>query len=233
MLSATPAALYAHVNDRKNVRAIFGQLLAPSFGDGVDLVIGDGVDDVMQAAGGTIEAAAAMARAGYAHHESLDELSPATRRAVVLLDGDFDLSAATARAIDILSLNPKGFFLMVESDLHTEQLVRGLERALALDRAIRQAAERMGDDTLILYTADHSYDVRVHDGRRGATLLPALDQSYGDDHDFIEFENVRRYDDHTGEEVIVAARGPGASEVHGVMSNVELFKIMRAAYGWR
>ena len=137
------------------------------------------------------------------------------------------------RAIDLLSRNPKGFFLMVESDLHTEEIMRGLERTVRLDRAIRATAERLGEDTLILFTADHSYDLRVHDGRRGKPLLPELDQDFGDDQDSIRLDNVRRDDDHTGEEVIVAARGPGSSNVKGVMSNVDLFGIMRDAFGWR
>jgi hypothetical protein len=33
--------------------------------------------------------------------------------------------------------------------------------------------------------------------------------------------------------VIAAAQGPGASRVHGVLSNVDLFDIMRSAYGWK
>jgi alkaline phosphatase len=50
MLSATPAALYAHVNDRKDEAGIFRQLLKPRFGDGVDVVIGAGRGDVVEAA---------------------------------------------------------------------------------------------------------------------------------------------------------------------------------------
>lgn len=34
---ATPAATFAHVNDRKDFSRIFQQLLEPSFGDGVDI----------------------------------------------------------------------------------------------------------------------------------------------------------------------------------------------------
>jgi hypothetical protein len=33
--------------------------------------------------------------------------------------------------------------------------------------------------------------------------------------------------------VLAAAEGPGASRVRGVLSNVQLFEIMRSAYGWR
>jgi alkaline phosphatase len=38
---------------------------------------------------------------------------------------------------------------------------------------------------------------------------------------------------HTGEEVLVAAEGPGAREVKGIMPNTELFHIMMRAYGWQ
>lgn len=234
VLSATPAALYAHVNDRKNVRGVFEQLLKPSVGDGVDIVIGAGLDEVEESAVSMeTTLAEALKSAGYAHYSSLEKLPATTRRAVVLLDSSFDVPAATRRAIDLLSQNPQGFFLMVEVDVHTEQLARGLDRVIALDRAIRETAERMGDDTLILFTADHSYDLRVHDGRRGQPLLPALDPAFGDDQDSIRLDHVRRDDDHTGEEVIAAAEGPGATRVRGVLSNVDLFEIMRSAYGWQ
>jgi len=117
--------------------------------------------------------------------------------------------------------------------LSARERISGLERTVRLDRAIRATAERLGEDTLILFTADHSYDLRVHDGRRGKPLLPELDQDFGADQDSIRLDNVRRDDDHTGEEVIVAARGPGSSNVKGVMSNIDLFGIMRDAFGWR
>jgi alkaline phosphatase len=234
VLSATPAACYAHVNDRKNEKDIFQALLKPRAGDGIDVVIGggaEGVEAAAQAAG--LAARDSLRSSGFEVHDSLDAIPAAARRVVVLLPGDFDLEAATRRAIDVLSRNPRGFFLMVESDLHTERLVRGLDRAVRLDRAIRETAERMGDDTLVLYTADHSYDLRVHSGRRGTPLVPELDPEFGDDQDAIRLDHVRREDDHTGEEVIVAARGPGAERVRGVISNTDVFEIMRSAYGWR
>jgi alkaline phosphatase len=234
VLSATPAALYAHVNDRRNLAAIFHDMLKPSFGDGVDVVIGAGRDDMEEAAkaSGTSPAAALKA-AGYETADALENVRSGARRVVVLLDSRFDLAAATRKAVELLSQNPRGYFLMVESDLHTEQLVRGLDRTIALDRTIKETVERAGPETLILFTADHSYDVRVHDGKRGASLLPPLDPAYGDDEDAIRLDNVRRDDDHTGEEVIAAATGPGASRVQGVLSNVDLFDVMRAAYGWK
>jgi alkaline phosphatase len=168
-------------------------------------------------------------------YDSLEAIPGDARRAVVLFDGDFDLAAATQRAIDVLSRNPKGFFLMVESDVHTEKLVRGFKNVLQIDRAIKETAERMKDDTLILFTADHSYDFRVTgSGRKGQPLVPAtIEIDYGDDLDSIKLDAVRREDDHTGEHVLVAAKGPGAERVRGFLSNTELFHIMMAAFGWK
>jgi alkaline phosphatase len=202
VLSATPAACYAHVNDRRKQDEVLRQLLEPAYGDGVDVLIGGGLDDVVEAAS----------------------------RAV---PGGSDLDAATQRAIDVLSRNPKGYFLMVEGDVHVEELVRGLDRTVELDRALRNAAERVGPDTLILFTADHSYDFRIHDGRKGEPLLPGVtDPGFGDDLDTVRLDNVRRDDDHTAEDVVVAARGHGAERVRGFLSSTDVFRIMMDAYGW-
>jgi alkaline phosphatase len=236
VLSATPAACYAHVNDRKNFAGVFRDLLHPEWGDGVDLVIGSGLKDVLAAAQtmGT-DAASALRKAGTGWHESLEGIpADARRAAVILARDDFDIDAATQRAIDVLSRNPKGFFLIVESDLHTEDIRQGLDRAVAFDQAIRRAAERLaGTGTLILFTADHSYDFRVYDGDRGTPLFtePELAEPTNDVQS-IKFKNIRREDDHTGEEVLVAAQGPGAQRVRGILANTSLFHIMMAAYGW-
>lgn len=233
--SATPAACYAHVNDRRKEGEIFAQVLTPRFGDGIDVIIGAGRERIlseMQKLG--LDPKAALASKGFALSDSLDKVPSDSRRVVVLFDkGDFDLGAATQRAIDILSRNPKGFFLMVESDIHTDNIVQGLERTVTFDRIIQQTAERMKSKTLILFTADHSYDLRIHDGNKNEPLLSAVEKATAtNDKDSIRFENVRRDDDHTGEEVLVTAQGPGAERVRGMLSNTDVFHIMMAAYGW-
>jgi alkaline phosphatase len=234
VLSATPAACYAHVNDRKNEAEILRQLLAPRFGDGVDVVIGLGRRNILRLADKTgLDTGTLMKKSGLELYDTVEKVPRDARKAVVLYDEDFDLDAATQRAIDILSRNPKGFFLMVESDLHTEKLVHGLKHALEADRAIRSAAARMKEDTLILFTADHSYDFRINGGKRGEPLLDAATKAdFGDDQDSIRIGNIRREDDHTGEEVLVAAQGPGAERVRGFLSNTDVFHIMMAAFGW-
>jgi alkaline phosphatase len=234
--SATPAACYAHVNDRRKVGEIFAQVISPSFGDGVDVIIGSGRTEILKATQMLgLDLEAAFPGKGYKLYDSLDGIPKDARRVVALFDsGDFDLGAATQRAIDILSRNPKGFFLMVESDVHTENMVRGLERVVAFDKVIRETAERMASDTFILFTADHSYDFRVHDGNKGEPLLSDTEkQRQIDAEENVRFVNVRRDDDHTAEEVLVAAQGPGADRVRGILSNTDLFHIMLAAWGWK
>jgi alkaline phosphatase len=235
VLSATPAACYAHVNDRGNEVEILRQLLKPRFGDGVDVVIGDGLADVNEAATAAgLVARDALRAAGLELHDSLAAVPSDARRAAVLFDAEFDLEAATLRAIDVLSGNDKGYFLMVEANVHVEELLLGLNRMLEMDRTVRSAAGRAGADTLILFTADHSYDFRIHDGRKGEPLLPGVtDPQFGDDQESVRLVNVRRDDDHTGEDVLAAAQGPGAERVRGFLSNTDLFHIMMAAYGWR
>ena len=158
-------------------------------------------------------------------------MRPDTTRAVGLTDAsDYDLSAVVANAVAALSRNPKGYFLMVEWDLHTDNVKRGLDRALVIDRVIRETAEKAGPRTLVIFAADHSFDIRLRGGGKGRPLsaeararrVAASRQSGRSDGD-----------GHTGEEVVVAAQGPGARRVHGFIANTDLFRIMMAAYGWK
>lgn len=228
---ATPSAWYAHSNDRKKKGAMMAQLLTPRFGDGPDVVIGAeraAVLEETQAFGIDIESG--LRGKGYVVADSLEKAPPDANRIVVLMDNsDYDLGPAVDRAISILSRNPKGFFLMVESDLHTKVLSQGLVRALAFDSIIRKTAERMKDDTLIVFTADHSFDTRLTAGRRGDSLLS---QPVAGDGDAGAKPIMRIGDGHTGEEVLVAAQGPGAERVRGFFPNTRLFEILIDAYGW-
>jgi len=229
---ATAAACYAHSNDRKAAGEIFAQLLAPRFGNGVDVVIGAGRDTVIKATeklGLKIESS--LRGRGYAVYDSFDAVSAREYRIAVLFNtSDFDVWQAVRTALAILSKNPKGYFLMVEWDMHTDNLRRGLEQAAALDAAIGKTAQSVGKDTLILFAADHSFGVRLRGGKRGEPILLRPDEANGAA--ALSKPNIRVDDGHTGEEVLVAAQGPGAHRVRGFFSNAELFRIMMAAYGW-
>jgi alkaline phosphatase len=130
LTGATPAATYAHVNDRGKTAEIFRQAFVPRFGDGVDVMIGSGrpaITKALAADGTTLDAVSAQ------HHRailpSLDEIPSDATRTIVLLDSsEFDVKAAVRAAHRILSRNKKGYFLMVEVDTHTNRVRRWLDR---------------------------------------------------------------------------------------------------------
>jgi alkaline phosphatase len=235
---ATPAALYARVNDRGRTAEIIRQAFAPRFGNGVDVLIGAGRTDIAKAlaeAGGDLKALAEAA--GLSVLSDLTQVRAALGRAVVIYDtSEFDLAAAVRTARRVLARNPRGYFLMVECDVHTDRVRRGLERMAAFDRIIRETAGEAGADTLVLFTADHSFALRVHDGGGGANLLEGLDTVAAATNDAsmdeLRLPNLSMDGTHTGEPVMAAAQGPGAARVRGYLSNTDLFRIMLRAYGW-
>ncbi|MBB5045384.1 alkaline phosphatase [Rhodopseudomonas rhenobacensis] len=76
-----------------------------------------------------------------------------------------DLTEQLTAALGVLSKNPNGFFLMVESGLidkyaHALDMERAVYDTIMLDNAVRQARDwsaARGDDTLILVLADHNH----------------------------------------------------------------------------
>ena len=69
----------------------------------------------------------------------------------------------TNKAIDLLSTNPKGFFLLVEGGRidhahHASQAQYSLNDFVAFDGAVETALNKTSsDDTLIVVSADHSH----------------------------------------------------------------------------
>jgi alkaline phosphatase len=176
-----------------------------------------------------------LSASGRAFENSLDAIPSSARRVIVLADDPrFDVEVATARAIEILSKNPKGYFLMVEWDLHPTKPEQCLDTAVKFDRLIQKTAKQTSANTLVLFTADHSFDFRVLSGKKGADLkLPAGPNVAKNGTLTEEKPSVAVGTTHTGEEVLVAAQGPGSEKVFGVMSNTDLFHVMMSAYGWQ
>ena len=233
---ATPAALYAKVNDRSETAQIFLQAFSPRYGDGVDVLIGAGRATIAKAlAGVNIDMESAAAQKGRPLLPALSDIPRGAGRAIVLMDsGEFDLATAVDAARRLLSRNPKGYFLMVEWDVHTDKIQRGLDRLVALDRVIEQTARSARPDTLILFAADHSFDLRLRGGLIGQPLLQGLELAEASaPKGPIRIPTLRMDNGHTGEAVLVAAQGPGAQRVRGYMSNTDLFGVMMQAYGWR
>jgi alkaline phosphatase len=229
MADATPAACYAHVNDRKKAGEIFAQVWQPRFGDGVDVIFGPGRKDIIAGVQLlNLDLAASLQKAGYFFGESLAEVPADAKRAIVLTDDrDFDVAAAAEQAVRILSRNKKGFFLMIESDLHAKNLSRAMDRAGKLDDLVQKLATTT-KDTLILFTADHSYDMRITGSvKRGEPFYTEVDGK------MVLAKSVSVQGHHSAEQVLVAGQGPGAERVKGFMSNTDLFHVMMAAYGWK
>jgi alkaline phosphatase len=78
-------------------------------------------------------------------------------------DGDLSLADYTAKGIELLSDNAKGFFMMVEAGkidwaCHANDAAASIRDTLALDAAVAKAAEfaaKYPKDTLIIVTGDH------------------------------------------------------------------------------
>jgi alkaline phosphatase len=236
MADATPAACYSHVNSRQKFGDIFAQIWKPRFGDGVDVVLGNGRKKILESTRELgFDLPKELAASGRAFENTLDTIPAGARRVVALADDDaFDVDAAAGKAIQILSRNPKGFFLMVEWDLHPTNPVKCLDTAVKLDRLIQKTARQMSGDTLVLFTADHSFDFRVLSGKKGADLkLPPAANVAKNGTLTEDKPAVAVGTSHSGEEVLVAAEGPGAERVSGVMANTDLFRVMMSAFGFQ
>lgn len=239
LTGATPASTYAHANDRGKTAEIFQQVFAPRFGDGVDVMIGSGrpgITKALTAAGLDLDAL------GTQHDRpilsSLDQIPADAQRAIVLFeDNTFDVQAAVEAAHRILSKNKKGYFLMVEVDTHTNNLRAGLDRMATMDRVVERTAKLVGRNTLLLFTADHSFDIQLRGGRFGEEFLAGVDEAQAKSRDEkrsdVRISSLRMDNGHTGEPVIAAAQGPGAERVRGFMKNTDLFHVMMRALGWK
>jgi alkaline phosphatase len=202
MADATPAACYAQVNDRRKTGEIFAKVLKPRFGDGVDVIFGPGRKAILAGVQElSIDLGAGLTEAGFHFGDSMATLPEDARRAVVLTDdSDFDVTAAAEQAVRVLSRNKKGYFLMVETDLHARNLRRAVERAAKLDDFLRNVAAKQ-KDTMILFTADHSYDMRISGGaKRGDSFYTEVDGK------MVLGKSVSVQGHHAAEQVLVAAQ---------------------------
>lgn len=233
---ATPAANYAHSNDRGKWGEIFPQAFAPRFGDGVDVLFGAGrrkIGEQLAERGSSFEVLSrAHDRPIYA---ALDQAPVDNLRPVVVGD-DMDVRAATLRALDILQRSEDGYLLVVEWDAHTDDPRDGLQNVVDFDRLIAEVQGRVDlNDTLLLFTADHSFGLQVDGGQRGEPLLEGYEawKAADGDEDMVRLKNVLVNATHTAEEVPALAIGAGAEGVRGYFPNTHLFQVMMDAFGWQ
>jgi alkaline phosphatase len=155
------------------------------------------------------------------------------------------LSEMTAKAIDLLERATRdgAFFLQVEGasidkQSHAANPCAQIGETIAFDRAVRVGLEYAAAhrDTLLVVAADHGHSGQIvstpadadHPSGLLSTLLTAdrtpMTVSYAT-------AAYHRSQDHTGTQVRIAAQGPQAAAVLGVIDQTDLFRVMARALG--
>lgn len=266
---ATPAAFYAHVDNRDNESEIADQLLASNaevvMGGGLKFFVGKNETDPL---GGKSKRSddrdllVEFGKKGYAIVYNESALMALAANSTVKVLGLFDndhmkyeleregsgepsVAEMTTKALEVLSKDEDGFFLMVEGGRidhasHARNLSNNLGDTLAFDDAVKVALDfaAKNNDTLVIVTADHECG--------GFVLQPADLETYeasGVDPIFASgmITNPRSYNftagdeaTHTAVDVPIMASGPGSEKVgHGKLDNTQIFSIMKEAFGFQ
>lgn len=228
---ATPAVFAAHVKSRKNQTLIAEQLSK----SGVDVLLGGGWGYfVPNTTKGSFRNDHKNLLVELAEHtiviqteKEFNELGDVdsvvglfARKALPGADQRSPgLSEMTQKAIQILSKNQKGFFLMVEGSQidwagHDNDADGIIREMIDFDNAIGIALDfaKNNNETLVLVTADHETGgFAIHDGSVTKQQIT---------------ETQFTQSDHTAEMVPVFAYGPGASDFTGIGDNTKIGKLL-------
>lgn len=251
---ATTAAFASPVWSRENSPAVALQFLE----HGVDVILGGGENDFTPrgVAGCLPETGARFdernlveeaVEAGYmfvCDGASFDSLDPLTTPLVLGLFADesmtrpYDptLAEMTQKAIEILSQNPKGFFLLVEGGMidiasHQNDAQNALDDVIALDEAVKAGMEfaKTDKDTLIMVVADHETG--------GLEVYLDSTDIYDEEGPFYMPDGTEFYlrwdvSSHTDADVPVSAFGSGSDQLIGVNENIVIFDVMLEFLGY-
>lgn len=216
---ATPCDFLCHIVERDNEDAVITDYVNSV----ADVVIGPGYEKMVGRADGRNLLDELKAK-GYGIYNSLDQLEGVKDSRLYCVPFPHDvplprergnwLEKASLKAIDILSKNPKGFFLMIEGSQlddygHFNDIKTLMEETHDFDRtigAVMKWAARDGE-TLVIVTADHECG--------GLTLV---------DGDLNEGRIVCKFSTggHSGVLVPVYSFGPGHENFTGMMENTDI-----------
>jgi len=134
----------------------------------------------------------------------------------------------TQKALDLLSQDPDGFFLMVEGARidhasHKGDFDRMLREVMALDQAVKIAKDwqAKNPETLILVTADHE---------TGGMKVEPGDYQKGDSVNYKYTTKIGFLPaGHSGQRVVFFGQGPGAENVEKASDNTQIFCILKNA----
>ncbi len=224
---ATPASFYAHVKSRRMYEEITE--FAPN--SGVNFFAGGGLKFFNQRKDGK-DLLAEMEAKGYKVITDQLPQQPSESNELILLAedgmpkmsqgrGDF-LPNATKLALEKLSKNEKGFFLMVEGSQidwggHDNDADYLIEELLDFDKTLGVALDfaKQNGETLVIVTADHETG--------GFTLA-------SDGSDYNKIKPTFSTTGHSGTMVPVFAEGPGAFLFNGIYESTEIYHKMMALF---
>ena len=227
---ATPASFIAHQSNRGSYEDIALDFLKTD----IDVFIGGGFDHFAKRKD-KLNLIDSLKFRGYEVDTSLSIIlkSNAIKLAGLIapihnpyrLKGRGDmLPESSGKAIEILSKNKKGFFLMIEGSQidwagHANAADTLIDETLDFDKAVGVALDFAIADghTLVVITADHETG--------GVTLI---------DGDIMSHKVKLNFStkDHTAVMIPVYAFGPGAEIFTGIYDNTDLFKKILICYGF-
>lgn len=149
------------------------------------------------------------------------------------------LASMTTKAIDLLKGNPKGFFLQVEGASidkqdHAANPCGQIGETVDLDEAVQVALAfaRADGHTLVIVTADHAHTSQiVGNGTRAPGLTATLKTREGGLLTVNYGTAEEGSQGHTGTQLRIAAYGPRAVNVSGLLDQTDLHYIIRDALG--
>ncbi|MBT8262925.1 MAG: alkaline phosphatase [Bacteroidia bacterium] len=225
VVHATPAAFYAHVFSRRMYEVIAANLAESE----VDFIAGGGSKFFNARTDGKNLYDLFAARDFEIHTESIPETLSGKKQLIILAEdgmpkmiegrGDF-LPKSTDLAIDYLSKNKEGFFLVIEGSQidwagHDNNADYLIGEQLDFDKTIGVALDfaKENGETLVIVTADHE---------TGGLTLSA------DGNDYNKISPIFSTGGHSATLIPVFTYGPGASSFNGIYENTEIFHKMMA-----
>ncbi|MEN3746014.1 alkaline phosphatase [Sphingomonas sp. HF-S3] len=147
------------------------------------------------------------------------------------------LATMTHKAIDLLKDRPKGFFLQIEGASidkqdHAANPCGQIGETVDLDEAVQVALEfaRKDGHTLVIVTADHAHSSQiVGNGTKAPGLTAALTTLEGGMMTISYGTAEEGSQGHTGTQLRIAAYGPRAVNVSGLLDQTDLHFIIREA----
>ncbi len=218
---ATPASFVAHCSSRGSYEEIALHFLNGS----VDVFLGGGEDHFSKRADGR-DLAAELKTNGYDVVYTIDEMKTSNSQKLAGLFAKVhmprvsegrtsSLEEMTRKAIEILSRDKDGFFLMIEGSMidwgaHANDIDYVTSELTDMDRALGVALDFASKNrqTLVVTTADHE---------TGGLILTAGSDSQD------KFKAVFGTTDHSGTMVPILSYGPGACMFSGIHDNTFFF----------